>query len=96
MVGDKWIVETPLAIAQELDRARRILTETKRAVATEAADAQLRSLSGGDVAALLKVAVGYPEASDAEVIDILEARLRRASNRITRGCGGCHAYCDGE
>jgi hypothetical protein len=78
-----------------LDRADDLLTRAHHSLIQTSADVDFGPVTSADVSALLKIAVGFPAASDAELVEMLTAKFKRVSSRVRPGCGGCNADCGG-
>ncbi len=89
------MIATAETLAAQLDDAEALLVDARSSIAKGEGTLHLRPISELGLTMLLKVAVGYPEATDSELADMLEARLHRVRN--LRGCGHCHAQsCHGQ
>jgi hypothetical protein len=86
----------PRKLGDQLDRAAALLEEIRRVLLDGDTEGELRGVTAADIAFLLKIAVEYPEATNLEALDMIQARLRRAERRSEPGCGGCWDDCRGQ
>jgi hypothetical protein len=85
------LIASPIA-PNPLDRAEQILSalrESPTALSGGGHGTDFAIKGAEDIRLLLQIAVGYPEATDRDLIAMLSARLLRIKE--ARGCGTCDA-----
>src|SRR3954469_15269014 len=89
------IADLGSALDEQLDRLELLLSGEGAGLLSGRWPADLARSAGMNPADLLRVALGYPDATDMESVDMLRARVRQA--RRPRSCStGSGQRCRGE